>query len=768
MNNSNIDVDIRGNADSLNRAGKQAENSLEDMRRKVVSTGQAMNSIGDDAAKLEHSMGRAALVGTLLGNALSDGVGKIAAHFAASIKHVFDLGDQLSKMSEKTHMSAEELSALRFVASQSDVEFETLGKGLVKLNRHFNELAGGARTDAALAMRSLGIEARDGSGRILQGSEALMTFAKGLESIEDPAARTQKIIEVFGERFGSQLIPVFAEGAEGIHRLMEEAQRLGIVMDAEAAEAARRFNDNLDAVKKSGERLVITLGNSLLPEVKQISEAMRDAAADGGVLKAVWIGFGGIAENTVGKQWRATFKGVAAEALESLAKVQQAAGNMFGASVSRQKAGALWKEIADMSPKPAAAPPKAGKGGDTETLVEQMRAFESLKDRVARQGKNSFQLAMMEADRLGMSGKMRDEFSALASQLKDKEAKAPKRKFVMQDNVDSTLGVVDKNFFAATGMTYEQSQEKDKADQLAGQQADHLMAKSEEAFKKKQEHAAFEISLIGKTAAEQALLNEERRIDVELEREIFALYQNDKLKNRDELIAQVAQAYRLGASAAKDFARSQADLADKRSRDWTVGAVDGLNSYIDAASRAGTSTANAVSQGFRMAEDVLTNFVRKGKLDLRGLAEYAADQFIRIRMVQPLMRDVADWSKGINFSNIGSTIASWFGGARAGGGDVDAGMTYLVGEKGPELLRMGASGGSIVPNHALGGDLTVNVYNAPSTPRVTQRSDGRGGSQIDIVFEQIDSYLANNIAGGTGPTSAVLDRLGLNRVAGAF
>lgn len=42
-------------------------------------------------------------------------------------------------------------------------------------------------------------------------------------------------------------------------------------------------------------------------------------------------------------------------------------------------------------------------------------------------------------------------------------------------------------------------------------------------------------------------------------------------------------------------------------------------------------------------------------------------------------------------------------GQRAGGGPVDAGKTYLVGEQGPELLRMGGQGGRIVPNSALGG-----------------------------------------------------------------
>jgi hypothetical protein len=51
-------------------------------------------------------------------------------------------------------------------------------------------------------------------------------------------------------------------------------------------------------------------------------------------------------------------------------------------------------------------------------------------------------------------------------------------------------------------------------------------------------------------------------------------------------------------------------------------------------------------------------------------------------------------------------------GARASGGPVGAGRTYLVGEKGPELLQMGSSSGNVIPNNKIGGggQTIVNVY----------------------------------------------------------
>jgi len=62
---------------------------------------------------------------------------------------------------------------------------------------------------------------------------------------------------------------------------------------------------------------------------------------------------------------------------------------------------------------------------------------------------------------------------------------------------------------------------------------------------------------------------------------------------------------------------------------------------------------------------------------------------------------------------IGGFLGSIFGGGKARGGQVAAGKTFVVGEKGPELLTMGASRGFITPNNQLGGngDNITNIVN---------------------------------------------------------
>ena len=72
-------------------------------------------------------------------------------------------------------------------------------------------------------------------------------------------------------------------------------------------------------------------------------------------------------------------------------------------------------------------------------------------------------------------------------------------------------------------------------------------------------------------------------------------------------------------------------------------------------------------------------------------------------------------------------------GKRAGGGPVRAGLTYLVGERGPERLTMG-SRGHITPNHKLGGA-------ARSAPSISAVFNINGGADPMAIARQIQQQL---------------------------
>ena len=78
---------------------------------------------------------------------------------------------------------------------------------------------------------------------------------------------------------------------------------------------------------------------------------------------------------------------------------------------------------------------------------------------------------------------------------------------------------------------------------------------------------------------------------------------------------------------------------------------------------------------------------------------------------------LGDFGKTGDIGGLAGDLFKWagtfFGGGRADGGPVQAGMTYLVGERGPELLHMGkgSGGGSITPNsRAAAQSITIHQH----------------------------------------------------------
>ena len=84
---------------------------------------------------------------------------------------------------------------------------------------------------------------------------------------------------------------------------------------------------------------------------------------------------------------------------------------------------------------------------------------------------------------------------------------------------------------------------------------------------------------------------------------------------------------------------------------------------------------------------------------------------------------------------IGSLVGTPPG--KADGGAVTAGKTYMVGERGPELFVPGSSG-NIVPNHELGGSMSVSIMEGAN---VNVRSD----ADIRAIADQVATQLARTM-----------------------
>ena len=87
-------------------------------------------------------------------------------------------------------------------------------------------------------------------------------------------------------------------------------------------------------------------------------------------------------------------------------------------------------------------------------------------------------------------------------------------------------------------------------------------------------------------------------------------------------------------------------------------------------------------------------------------AEAASKAYAQLCVFGPI---AAGTIYALAIANIGK-IASQNYPERQAGGDVRPGETYLVGERGPELLTMGQYGGNVTPNRNLGQGVMINIY----------------------------------------------------------
>lgn len=205
---------------------------------------------------------------------------------------------------------------------------------------------------------------------------------------------------------------------------------------------------------------------------------------------------------------------------------------------------------------------------------------------------------------------------------------------------------------------------------------------------------------------------------------------------------QAAQQGALGAAdlgAGQDLRRAQdamrkgretaAETARKSLLPGTAmdGVHSALNDYMTRVADVAASTKNLWTDSFKGLEDSLTNFVMTGKLNFDSLVSTIVGGLVRIGLQKHVLEPMAASVMASTNGGGGGLIASAFSLLGfADGGDPPVGVPYMVGERGPEL-RIDRTPGTIIPNHALGGQTVQNNVTINNTI-------GNVASQDDVVM----------------------------------
>ncbi|HUJ46945.1 MAG TPA: phage tail tape measure C-terminal domain-containing protein [Rhizomicrobium sp.] len=141
---------------------------------------------------------------------------------------------------------------------------------------------------------------------------------------------------------------------------------------------------------------------------------------------------------------------------------------------------------------------------------------------------------------------------------------------------------------------------------------------------------------------------------------------------------------------------------------------------------------NAVNGSFNAVANTIARAVTSGKLSMDSLVNAILADFDRIAVKDFIAKPI----EGL-IAQLASSLFS-ISGARAGGGPVDAGLAYLVGEQGPELF-VPQSAGAIMPNGAMQGS---------ARPQIVMNVQARDAGSFLKSETQIAAMLSRALARG--------------------
>lgn len=186
----------------------------------------------------------------------------------AASKYFSSYGDQVAKMAKRTGLSVETLSELRHVAKQTGTEFESLENGFRRMQRSIYD-AGRDLSTATEALADLQLTFAELDG--LSPEDQFKILGDRIGKLEDPTKRAAIAMTLFG-RSGTNLLPMFADGAAGIEKLQQEARALGLTMSGKDAAAAESFTDAMERLWKVVQMGVFQIGAALGPLLEDLAD----------------------------------------------------------------------------------------------------------------------------------------------------------------------------------------------------------------------------------------------------------------------------------------------------------------------------------------------------------------------------------------------------------------------------------------------------------------------------------------------------------------
>lgn len=257
------------------------------MASSEIKAGKAWVEISAENGKLKSALGEAEeqlkdfttrskkwTIGTAA--AIAGGFLAAKASIAGMFESLVSYGDKFDKMAQRTGIGTEALSEFDFMAGKCGTSMSAFEVGIRTLQKSQFDAANGS-ADLAKAFNAIGVPLDD--LRAKKPEDQFRTVAAALAGVEDPVKRNAVAMKLLGDS-GTQLMPLFNSGADGMEAMAKEARELGVVIVSEDAAAAATLGDELAKLKEGFSGLVRTILSGAVPTltkwVSTIKEGLKN------------------------------------------------------------------------------------------------------------------------------------------------------------------------------------------------------------------------------------------------------------------------------------------------------------------------------------------------------------------------------------------------------------------------------------------------------------------------------------------------------------
>jgi hypothetical protein len=536
--------------------------------------------------------------------------------------------------------------------------------------------AGTGNKTVIATLKALGLELKDLKG--LNADQQFELLADRIASLRDPADRARAATELFGKA-GAQLLPLFSEGAEGIRKAREEAEKFGLAFSTETIEALQKGDDAMKKLSATWDGWMAKLAVSTVALAEWADVIDKDRVGElQDQLEAVNDELREVTTMPEG----GPFDEERYKALSKEAEILKRQIDNLNSSYTRGGGGRRGSINSD--DKPTAPGFEAQDSDEFTKISEQLREQTVLFQATTKEAEIAYKIQVGaieglkegEAERLLLLARQHDAL-ILARDLEKERAEQVAKEIENLKKLEEEMNAAAENAAA------------DMPEFEGGLGVEDVQDDFEEYLKKLDR--AKELTDAARTPQQDY---------------------NDTIAELIDLLHEgIITEEEFGAAskkAAEDMKKAQAEA----NKEWTV--------FRDQAARNTQDIlADALLNGFdEGADGVLRSFAQMlQKLAAQAIAAKIAEKifggkdgggFDFSSLFGGAKGGGGGGGGGFDLSSIWGIAMNYFGGARATGGPVTGGVPYLVGESGPEMIVPRGSG-NVIPNNKLIGAPEVNV-----------------------------------------------------------